>query len=157
MNSSSIPLPNQAHMRKPRIMPHAHMNDRELAVKCKNWADQALYLHKEGLSHSVSSLCAMINGAAVSSDNCKRSAIRARPACNATTKIAPTRIDAKPTKTKRVEDAEAKLKKLQKNILDDVTKFQEQLDGWQNITQQERVARRELIAASAMLGESAEI
>ena len=133
------------------------MNDRELAVKCKNWADQALYLHEMGLSHSVSSLCAMINGAAVSSDNCKRSARQAQPACNAATKIEPIRIDAKPTKTKRVEDAEAKLKHLQKNLIDDVTKFQEQLDGWQNATKQERVARKELIAASDKLGRSAEI
>lgn len=134
---NAIPLPNQAHTRNSRILRQAHVTD--IGLKCKHWEDQSLTL-----SHSVSSLCELINSAAVSSENCKRS--------EATTSSRPTTE----AKTRRVEAAEVNFRKLQRDTTDGVTKFQMQLDTWQNITEQERYDRRKLIRAAEKLGKCAE-
>ena len=149
---SAIPLPNQVHhTRTSRALRHADVTDEELGLKCAHWADQALKLHKiMGLSHSVASLCALINSAAVSSENCKRSAIASHPVCSASKKAVAS--DKATTKTKRVEAAEVNFRKLQRDISGEVTKFQMQLDAWQNLTEQERRVRKQLLLAADKFG-----
>ncbi len=141
-------LPETPAFRERRIFRHAHVTDIELAKKCKVWADQAIHLHMLGIPSSVANLCSFLKGAAVSSDNCKRSLMRASSACKA--------VDAT-TVSSRATAAEAELSRFKRATLDSVTKFQQKLDSWDPpITYEERKVRRLLHQKADMVGGASE-